>query len=121
VWQVKVLQAAGVKVEGKFVHGLTHTPDGSLGNETETYGDMWQLDFYEAYSNLTIKTKYFFAATINRYPDVKWIIKVCRTSAPTSHLSISICVAQVDDDVYLNINRLPAAIKQWDAMKSGEL
>lgn len=53
----------------------------------------------ERYSSLTLKTFLFLRTAISRY-DVQYVVKA-------------------DDDIYINLQRLPLAVPQWQAMERG--
>ena len=81
----------------KFVIGF-HADDmgkenAELEKESSKYGDIARLPVTESYGNLVEKSYEYFRWVMRHY-NPKYIIKV-------------------DDDVYLKLNRVPSAIKQW--------
>ncbi|PNH02635.1 hypothetical protein TSOC_011381 [Tetrabaena socialis] len=65
-------------VEAKFVVGLYADParNKSLSEEMETHGDFLVLNVNDAYSQLTDKTRHYFAAVYKQYPAVEYFVKM---------------------------------------------
>jgi len=85
----------------RFVIGSKTTdPKGEaeIAAEEATYGGFLHLDIEETYLRLTNKTLTFFRTVMELY-NPQYIIKV-------------------DDDVYLRVDRVPAAIIQWRLKKA---
>ena len=81
----------------KFVIGFHENDMGKeesdIEKEISKYGDIVRLSVTESYENLVEKSYEYFRWVIQHY-NPKYIIKV-------------------DDDVYLKLNRIPAAVTQW--------
>ncbi|KAL6767917.1 hypothetical protein ACKKBF_B37090 [Auxenochlorella protothecoides x Auxenochlorella symbiontica] len=82
-------------IVARFVVG--HSPDSgaeaALNAEEAKHGGFMRLDLVEGYADLPRKTLLFFETVLRQY-DPQYIVKV-------------------DDDVYLRLDRVPAAVEQW--------
>ena len=67
-----------------------------MANEAATHGGFMRLPLQEGYLSLANKTLSFFRLVAEQY-DAQYIIKA-------------------DDDVYLRLDRVPSAVRQWAAM-----
>jgi galactosylxylosylprotein 3-beta-galactosyltransferase len=85
----------------RFVIGSRKTDvdgEAEIAAEAATYGGFLRLDIEETYLSLTNKTLTFFKTVMQLY-NPQYIIKV-------------------DDDVYMRVDRVPAAIAQWRERKA---
>ncbi|KAL3142375.1 hypothetical protein ABBQ38_002711 [Trebouxia sp. C0009 RCD-2024] len=84
----------------RFIIGQTsdQAQEADLEAEASQYGGFMRLHLQEQYNSLTNKTVAFLRAVASQYSP-RYIVKA-------------------DDDVYLRVDRLPYAIKQWTAFKS---
>ncbi|KAL3152446.1 hypothetical protein ABBQ32_001493 [Trebouxia sp. C0010 RCD-2024] len=84
----------------RFIIGQTldQAQDADLVAEANQYGGFMRLHLQEQYNSLTNKTVAFLRAVTSHYSP-RYIVKA-------------------DDDVYLRVDRLPYAIKQWTAFNS---
>ena len=91
------LAEAGIVV--KFVMGQANdeASQAMLIIEEHKHKDIMMLDVAEDYHNLVTKSREFFRKVMTSYSP-KYVVKV-------------------DDDVYLQLPRLSAAVKQWDSMQ----
>ncbi|KAI8471825.1 MAG: galactosyltransferase-domain-containing protein [Monoraphidium minutum] len=85
----------------RFVVGRSRSAasERSMAEEAALHGDVMRLPLEEGYLNLPNKTRTFFAAAAELY-EADWVIKM-------------------DDDVYLNMERLTLAMRQWDRIGAG--
>jgi galactosylxylosylprotein 3-beta-galactosyltransferase len=74
-------------------HSSNAAAEADIAKEEANYGGFLRLPLQEDYMNLTNKTLMFFRTVINLY-DPEYIIKA-------------------DDDVYLRVDRVPVAVRQW--------
>ena len=91
------LAKAGVVVKFVMGRGPSEEMTARMMREKRDHGDIMTLDIDEDYHNLVFKSREFFKTVMASYSP-KYIVKV-------------------DDDVYLQLNRLPMAVKQWESMR----
>lgn len=85
----------------RFVIGSKATDpagEAEIAAEEAAFGGFLRLEIEETYLNLTNKTMTFFRTVMRQY-NPQYIIKI-------------------DDDVYLRVDRVPAAIAQWRENKA---
>ena len=85
--------STGVIVRFVIGHSPNAAAEAEVAAEEEAHGGFLRLPLEESYLNLTNKTLTFFKTVVRQY-DPQYIIKV-------------------DDDVYLRVDRVPAAVAQW--------
>lgn len=90
------LEEAGIVVKFVIGEAADRISQAMIRSEQEKHQDIMTLDVKEDYHNLVTKSREFFRNVLASYAP-KYIMKV-------------------DDDVYLQLPRLSAAVKQWDSM-----
>jgi hypothetical protein len=86
--------AAGVRL--RFVAGRAAdaAAGAALDAEAAAHGGFLRLDLVEGYGSLTNKTLAFLRHAAQHFPRAEYVLKL-------------------DDDVYLRLDRVPAAVAQW--------
>lgn len=84
----------------RFIIGRTSndTKEAELMTESKEHGGFLRLDLEEQYNSLTNKTVAFLQSVTSIY-EPQYIVKA-------------------DDDVYLRVDRIPYAVKQWSTFQS---
>ena len=90
------LDEVGIVVKFVIGQGTGEASQTMIEMEQQKHKDIMMLDVEEDYHNLVTKSREFFRKVMASYSP-KYIVKV-------------------DDDVYLQLPRLTAAVKQWDSM-----
>ncbi len=91
------LDEAGIVVKFVIGQGPSKVSQTMIELEDQEHKDIMMLDVKEDYRNLVTKSREFFKKVMAAYSP-KYIVKV-------------------DDDVYLQLPRLSAAVKQWESMR----
>eukprot|EP00803_Ostreobium_quekettii_P009142 evm.model.scf_297.1 EVM.evm.TU.scf_297.1 scf_297:55686-61562(-) len=92
-------QDTGVVVRFVIGHSGDWALDGEIEREEAEHGDILRLQTIESHAGLANKAEGFFTAVASLY--------------------IADWIAKVDDDMYLKVDRLLLASKQWDRMGAG--
>lgn len=92
-------QEKGIVIRFVLGHTKDRDQERKLYEEQLQHQDFLRLPILESYYGLANKTKSYFAAVIAVY-DVDWVVKI-------------------DDDVYLIVDRLHLAQRQWREMSAG--
>jgi hypothetical protein len=94
----KHYRKAGIVTKFVIGHSKDLSREQELQKEVEKYDDFMRIPTTESYANLAVKSRVFLEMVMLEYsPD--YIIKV-------------------DDDVYVRLDRIPGAIRQWKEMNA---
>lgn len=97
--KVRLEWEKGIVVRFVVGHSLDPKQEEAMGQEEADHQDFIRIPIIESYYGLTNKTKNFFVTAAALY-DADWYVKV-------------------DDDVYLMVERILLAAKQWAKMGAG--
>ncbi|KAK9803488.1 hypothetical protein WJX73_007726 [Symbiochloris irregularis] len=105
----RYFQDTGLVLRFVIGHSNSQEQERALDAEAAEFGGFLRLSLQEGYSSLTDKTLEFLRTASRQY-DARYIVKV-------------------DDDVFLRVDRLPHAFRQWDeihadyigCMKTGQI
>ena len=94
----KRYRKAGIVTKFVIGHSKDLSREQELQKEIEKYDDFMRIPTTESYGNLAVKSRVFLEMVMLEYsPD--YIVKV-------------------DDDVYVRLDRIPSAIRQWKEMNA---
>jgi galactosylxylosylprotein 3-beta-galactosyltransferase len=88
-------RSSGLAVRFVIGHSDSAAAEAEVALEQAAHGGFLRLPLQEGYSSLANKTLAFFRLAVEQY-DAQYIVKA-------------------DDDVYLRLDRVPAAVRQWAA------